>query len=54
MCAHALQKTGLIQYARGKINIVNRDGLMECACECYEVIREHIDKMTAGLPGASQ
>ena len=27
LCAHALQKTGLIQYSRGKIKILDRDGL---------------------------
>jgi CRP-like cAMP-binding protein len=44
LCAHALQKTGLIQYSRGKIKILDRDGLQECACECYEAVREHINK----------
>jgi hypothetical protein len=33
----------LIQYARGKIKILNREGLEECACECYAAIRERID-----------
>jgi hypothetical protein len=42
LCAHTLQKTGLIQYARGKIKIRNRKGLEECACECYSVTREYI------------
>jgi CRP-like cAMP-binding protein len=45
MCAHALQKSGLIQYARGKIKIQNRNGLEECACECYSAIRERIDSL---------
>jgi CRP-like cAMP-binding protein len=44
VCAHGLQKAGLIRYSRGQIKILNRDGLEECACECYEVIREQIDK----------
>jgi CRP-like cAMP-binding protein len=43
LCAHALQKSGLIEYRRGKIKIVNRDGIEECACECYAAIRERID-----------
>ena len=42
LCAHTLQKTGLIQYARGKIKIQDRKGLEECACECYAVTREYI------------
>jgi CRP-like cAMP-binding protein len=44
LCAHALQRAGLIQYARGKIKVLDRGGLKESACECYEVIREHTDK----------
>ena len=43
LCAHTLQKSGLIQYARGKIKIQDRQGLEECACECYAAIRERID-----------
>jgi CRP-like cAMP-binding protein len=49
LCAHTLQKTGLIQYARGKIKIVDRKGLEECACECYSVIRERIDQFARGF-----
>ena len=44
LCAHALQRAGLIQYARGKIKVLDRGELKESACECYEVIREHTDK----------
>jgi CRP-like cAMP-binding protein len=43
--AHALQEAGLIQYRRGHIKILNRDGLEDCACECYSVIRAETDKM---------
>ena len=49
LCAHALQKAGLIRYARGQIEVLNRDGLKESACECYEVIREHVDKAVSPL-----
>ncbi len=49
LCAHALQKAGLIQYSRGRIKILNRDGLKESACECCEVIREHVDKAAPPL-----
>jgi CRP-like cAMP-binding protein len=44
LSAHALQAAGLVRYSRGKIKIINREGLKESACECYEVIREHIDR----------
>ncbi len=43
LVAHALQKAGLIRYVRGKIEILDRKGLEECACECYAVVRERID-----------
>jgi CRP-like cAMP-binding protein len=44
LSAHALQKAGLIRYSRGVITVLNREGLKETACECYEVVREYIDK----------
>ena len=37
--AHALQHAGLIKYSRGKIQILDVDGLHEGACECYETVR---------------
>jgi CRP-like cAMP-binding protein len=43
--AHSLQQAGLIRYARGKITILDRDGLEDCACECYSVIRAETDKL---------
>ena len=49
LCAHALQKAGLIQYARGQIIILSRDGLKDSACECYEVIRDHVDQVAPPL-----
>lgn len=42
--AQTLQAAGLIQYKRGQIKIIDRTGLMESACECYEVVRGYIDK----------
>jgi len=36
--ARALQAAGLINYARGAIEIVNRKGLEETVCECYGVV----------------
>lgn len=44
LCAHALQKAGLIRYSRGEIKIVNRSGLKDSACECYDVVRQYIDE----------
>jgi CRP-like cAMP-binding protein len=44
LSAHTLQKAGLVRYSRGIITILDREGLKETACECYEVVREYIDK----------
>jgi CRP-like cAMP-binding protein len=41
--AGALQKTGLINYSRGRIKILNRAGLEEVSCECYEIIKAESD-----------
>src|SRR3978361_591658 len=43
--AHALQNAGLIKYSRGKIQILNVDGLHEGACECYQTVRSHYVKL---------
>jgi CRP-like cAMP-binding protein len=39
--AHTLQKAGFIKYSRGKIQILDVEGLHEGACECYETVRSH-------------
>jgi CRP-like cAMP-binding protein len=38
--ARALQSAGLIRYVRGQIEIVDRPGLEDGACECYASVRE--------------
>ena len=40
IAAGALQARGLIRYRRGIIRIVDREGLEERACECYQVVRD--------------
>ncbi len=37
--ASGLQAAGLIRYNRGRIDILDRPGLLLRACECYEVLR---------------
>jgi Mn-dependent DtxR family transcriptional regulator len=41
--AEELQRHGLIDYSRGKIKILDRSGLEEVACECYRVVKEHLE-----------
>src|ERR1700712_2935541 len=37
--AHSLQHAGLIKYSRGKIQIIDVEGLRDGACECYTTVR---------------
>src|SRR3954469_25524820 len=39
VAAEALQKAGVITYARGKISIVDREGLEAASCYCYKSIQ---------------
>ena len=50
--AGKLQKAGLISYHRGHINILDRNGLEERVCECYEVVKKEYDRLlNYQLPG---
>jgi CRP-like cAMP-binding protein len=42
LAAGALQKRGLIHYLRGRIRILNREGLESAVCECYQAISQAI------------
>ncbi|HEY4081712.1 MAG TPA: Crp/Fnr family transcriptional regulator [Burkholderiaceae bacterium] len=44
-CALALQRSGLIRYARGHIEVLDRAGLEDRACECYEVVKLECDRL---------
>ena len=50
--AMALQKLGLIRYARGRISILNRDGLEARTCECYSVVKREYDRLLPDRPAA--
>jgi CRP-like cAMP-binding protein len=41
--ARALQDLGLIDYKRGKITIIDHSGLEKTACECFHVVRDHLN-----------
>ncbi len=41
--AGILQQAGLISYRRGRLKVLDREGLEGAACECYRVIRDELD-----------
>ena len=43
--AHTLQAAGLIKYARGKIQILNIEGLQDSACECYGTVKSQYQRL---------
>ena len=43
LAAGIFRNENLIAYSRGRIKILNVIGLEAKACECYQVIRQHLD-----------
>lgn len=43
LTAGVLQSAGLIAYRRGRVEIVDRDGLHQAACDCYDIVRAEFD-----------
>ncbi len=57
IAASTLQKAGVIRYAHGRITIVDRTGLENAACECYEAVTDEYRRLfgeyrPALIPGA--
>jgi hypothetical protein len=44
-----LQRAGLIQYRRGHITVVDREGLEQRTCECYAVVRKEYDRLLPAM-----
>jgi CRP-like cAMP-binding protein len=40
VAARTLQAAGLIRYSRGQVTVLDRDGLEEAACECYQAVKD--------------
>lgn len=49
LAAKALQRRGFIEYRRGHLEIIDRDGLAATACECYATVVRHYEQ-TMGIP----
>jgi Mn-dependent DtxR family transcriptional regulator len=45
LAAGILQRSKLIEYRRGKVEILDRKGLESAACECYQIIRGEDDRL---------
>ena len=50
VAAGILQKAGMIEYHRGWLTILDREKLEEASCECYQAIRDELDRSTLGKP----
>jgi CRP-like cAMP-binding protein len=44
--AGKLQKLGVIQYARGRITVLDRPKLENLCCECYAVVKKETDRLS--------
>jgi CRP-like cAMP-binding protein len=42
LAALSLREKGLIDYSRGNLSIVDRDGLEQLSCECYATVKENL------------
>ena len=40
-----LQQSRLVSYRRGRIEILNRRGIEEIACECYSAVEMHSERL---------
>ncbi|MEA2204719.1 MAG: hypothetical protein QOE77_1495 [Blastocatellia bacterium] len=48
--AGELQKQKLISYSRGVISVLDRAGLENAACKCYQIIRDESDSFLGASP----
>jgi CRP-like cAMP-binding protein len=45
VAAGHLQDAGFVQYSRGHIRILDRKAVEACACECYRVVKDEVDRL---------
>lgn len=50
--AGKLQHQGIIEYSRGRIQVLDRQALEETCCECYATVKEETDRLQS-FPEAS-
>jgi CRP-like cAMP-binding protein len=47
--AGKLHDQGLIHHNRGRVTVLNREGLEARACECYRLVRREFDRLLPGM-----
>ena len=50
LVARKLQEGGLIRYRRGRINVLDVEGLQDSCCECYAAINKHFRRLVRWSP----
>ena len=45
VAAGTLQNAGFIHYSRGRMTIIDREGLENASCECYRITRAEFDRL---------
>jgi CRP-like cAMP-binding protein len=53
VAAGALQRAHIINYDRGQVSVIDRDGLENASCECYGAARRSYERL-CGPPGPRQ
>ncbi len=49
LSAGLLQAAGLIRYHRGRVTIVDREGLESVSCECYAIIKTALSRVVSDI-----
>jgi CRP-like cAMP-binding protein len=50
LVARKLQESGLIDYRRGRIHILDVEALRDACCECYQAINDHFERLVGWRP----
>ena len=48
VAVNTLQKAGLIRHRKGQLEVLDREGLEDAACECYRVVRDRYARLEDG------
>jgi DNA-binding transcriptional regulator YhcF (GntR family) len=49
LMAQSLEQKGAIKYIRGRISILDREKLENCACECYAILQQEKLPLKIGM-----